>query len=159
MKKISLYLAVGLALVLLQGSKIFPAIGIKYSPDLVIVYLMFILAYSNISPELLIFIGFFIGMVVDVMSGNLLLACFIYPAVAVVFLMFRDRFLQPSFVVKLVLFPVVNAVYIFFYHIGIYIYSGQSPSLSDRDLYIFINNLTLFYASYLVVVYLNEKTT
>lgn len=155
--KVLLYTAAGLALSMLQGSKIFHALGIGYPPDLVLVYLVYISAYSGILPELLVFISFLTGTVVDVMSGNLLLSGFVYPAVMVLFLMFRNRFLQLSFFVKSLLFLVVNAGYVFLNHAGIYVYSGQFCGLSDKDLYTFINNLTLFYAVYLTGVYLNEK--
>lgn len=157
--KVLLYVVIGLALVMVQGSKLLPTLGLNPPPDFVLVYLMFIGAYSDISVEILVFIGFLSGMAVDVMSGSLLLASFVYPAVTVVFLMFRDKFLQLSFIVKLVLFLVVNASYVFLNHVGIYVYSGQFPRLFEQDWLTFVNNLVLFYMAYLVRIYLNEKTT
>lgn len=156
--RVLLFTAAGLALVLLQGSKIFSAMGVHNPPDFVLVYLVYISAYSGISPELLVFISFLTGMVVDVMSGSLLLSAFVYPAVTVLFLVFRDRFLQLSFVVKSLLFLAVNTGYVFFNRAGIYVYSGQFSGLSDKDLYTFINNLILFYTVYFTWLYLNEKT-
>lgn len=151
------YLLTGLFMAVIQTSKLFMVLGMKYPLDICLIYLVFLALYSNLSPFWLLSLSLFVGVVIDALSGDILINSFIYPIGVFLFTVFRGKFLEFNLIIKLLLFMVVNLSYLVLNHLVVYVYSGLFSAVSQKDVYIFFNNLMAFYLTYLLKVYIYEK--
>lgn len=147
---------IGIAILLLQSSKLFKSIGISVVPDMILIYIIMLCIYLDISPLILVVLSIFFGLSMDQLSLGNLINTIIFPVIAIIVIFLKDKLLISNIFTKTFLILALILLNILFKHILVYIYTKQF-SFSISDVYYTFNSFAIFYIFYLARDYIYER--
>lgn len=142
------YLLIGIFFLILQSSIIPKFIGMEIVPNMVLVYLITISIYSGYGVLPILFFYTLFGSMVDSLSiEGRVVDGIIFPILAVIINLLKQKFLMSGIFIKTVAFILINVIYILLKESYEYVCSGYL-NFSEFEIYYTLSNLLVFYTLY-----------